>query len=283
VIVAACTDRNYLELAGVMLRALTSVGDLAEAEVVVCGIGLHEADKLLLEASATRPITFIEVPDRLWKRLSKLRANRQFTPAVYGRLVLPDLLADRFGRMLYLDSDVVINGSLLELCDIDLRGQAIAAVPDGAGPGFVSWRNRALGRPQDAPYFNSGVLLIDLAEWRRQNLGSRAIAFATANPDRVEFVDQDALNWVVGSRWTPLNVKWNFHPPDDVSRAMFDKATIVHYTTAIKPDCEDCIHPARDIYLAYRGETPWAGRPLLSKWQRKLRRIKRYLSRVIGR
>lgn len=62
-------------------------------------------------------------------------------------------------RALYLDSDVLVRGDLKQLWNIDLQGKAVGAVTD---IGFPMGHDHST----KAPYFNAGVLLIDLAKAR---------------------------------------------------------------------------------------------------------------------
>ena len=54
------------------------------------------------------------------------------------------------------------------------------AVPDVA----IADRER-LGFSVTAPYFNSGVFLIDLDRWWHEEVGTQTLAWAEANPERL--------------------------------------------------------------------------------------------------
>ena len=258
--VVCCVDRNYLELAGVMLRSLEVNGDIPEAQLVVCGFDLVAADEVLLARCVSRPIRFVRLDAHQKSRLASLPVRRQLTYVTYARLLLADILADRNGRLLYLDSDMVINGSFRAIFDVDLQGHALGAVPDLA-PKFAPWRNRCLGRPVEAPYFNAGMQLIDLQPWRARNFGAQAISYAEENPEIVDWLDQDALNVVVGSDWSALPASWNWCTGGN-SPGEFTSARIIHFTEQPKPNHVDCSHPAKQLFSRHRRDTPWRNSPL---------------------
>jgi hypothetical protein len=52
----------------------------------------------------------------------------------------------------------------------------------------------------------------------------------------------------------------------------YPSAPIIHFT-GIKPDHAECKNPARVVYMEHRQQTPWAGKPLISKHGRELRRL----------
>jgi lipopolysaccharide biosynthesis glycosyltransferase len=134
------------------------------------------------------------------------------SPGMYLRLFLPDLLPPRVERLLYLDSDVLVHGGLGPLWELPLGDAPVAAVRDGmirsmayeggipgAGPGV----------PSTAPYFNSGVLLMNLPVWRRLDVTGQCLEYLVAQRDRLRFPDQDALNLVCFDRWVRLRSIWN--------------------------------------------------------------------------
>jgi lipopolysaccharide biosynthesis glycosyltransferase len=60
-----------------------------------------------------------------------------------------------------------------------------------------------------APYFNSGVMVIDLRVIRAERIFADALRYALDHPERCEFVDQDPLNAVLDGRWQVLDWRWN--------------------------------------------------------------------------
>jgi lipopolysaccharide biosynthesis glycosyltransferase len=99
----------------------------------------------------------------------------------YFRFFVGELLPANLHRVLYIDGDAFPRCHLGELWSIDLAGAVVAAAPDFPGT-FEMWGEetcRRFGVGPRAPYFNAGVMLIDLAAWRRQDVGRKAFAFHT--------------------------------------------------------------------------------------------------------
>jgi len=99
------------------------------------------------------------------------------------------------------------------LWNTDLRGGIIAAVQDAVIPRVSSpmglRRFRELGCRPEEPYFNAGVLVVDLQAWRSQEVGQRAIEYLGRYSRSINLADQDALNAVLHDRWTQLEDRWN--------------------------------------------------------------------------
>ncbi|HYJ22165.1 MAG TPA: glycosyltransferase family 8 protein [Solirubrobacterales bacterium] len=207
------------------------------------------------------------------------------TRASLFRLLLPRLLPD-LDRVLYLDCDIVVTASLRPLWETDLDGALLGAVRDAgspfpAGPLGTDWRG--LGLDPATPYFNTGMLLIPLEEWRRQEVSERALSLLRRRQPR--WGDQDGLNAVVDGRWVELPRRWNLQSPDalgtglawalwreDVELALRDPA-VVHYTDRDKPWMAGCEHPlAQHWYRALEG-SDWSGWRPRHPRRRRLARI----------
>jgi lipopolysaccharide biosynthesis glycosyltransferase len=186
----------------------------------------------------------------------------------FGRFFLADLLSNEYERVLYLDSDVAVESNLVEIFDLDLKGQPIGAVMDctfianQTGKAQQHWRThmQTIGLPPDAPYFNSGAILIDLDKWRATEVPEKAVWFF-ANQAAPRSMDQDALNYIFFQKWIELHPKWNYQTlylPYKLEDKI--RPVIWHYVDTIKPWHDflwryDRSHIER--YKAAFAETDW--------------------------
>jgi lipopolysaccharide biosynthesis glycosyltransferase len=189
------------------------------------------------------------------------------TQAAYLRLFAAEFLDPGIERILYLDADLLVLDDLGPLWETELGAYAAAAVPDPYGLG----RREALGLAADAPYVNSGVLLMNLALWRREDLTRRLCGYVESMGDRLLFHDQDALNAVLAGRILPLDYRWNLQArmlrprgrrattdPGALARAARAPA-ILHYTSARKPWLFVMPTPGKALYWRHLQGSPWAG------------------------
>ena len=143
--------------------------------------------------------------------------NRRYKKGPFGiaRLFIDRVLDGRYRRALYLDSDVFPSGaSLAPLLELDLAGHTVAAVRDAGDvvrPGSAQWRRyrNALGLDPSLPFFNSGMLLIDLETFAHRRIGRRVldvIAASTAGG----IGDQAALNTILANDWLQVSPRWNW-------------------------------------------------------------------------
>ncbi len=277
-LIALATDKNYLELASILMRSIAKYGDVPEATIIVCADGLSFKEKELL-ASCAKPLKtrFFDLDASLRQRLANVRITSNWPLTTWARVTLPDMVEEKDGKLLYLDSDIVVAKSLRPLFETDLEDSAIAGVPVDKDAAFLAGLNKNLGRPADTPYFNAGVLLIDIANWRKHNFTDKAIDVGSTLGNDLTYLDQDALNSVADGRFYVLERRWNWYSV----KADPSSASIIHYVYE-KPHIAGTKHPARDVYMALRSETPWANRRLVSPWAKKRKKWMRRLKGLVG-
>jgi lipopolysaccharide biosynthesis glycosyltransferase len=262
-VVAAC-DPGFAQHLAVMLLSLAETNARHELSVFVLWNGPTAEKDKLREVLAGTPFayTLIDLSDGA---LSDLAGGVNFTVTTYARLLIGDHLPREVDRVLYLDGDILVRGDLQPLWSTNLEGRTAAAVTDLPRYEF----NSTLGLPADALYFNAGVLLIDLARWRRLDIGARALAFSRQHPDRLRWCDQCALNFILHDDWVLLDRVWNFQSMDVAhvvnGHVRFDSvrpdrlaaARIIHFNGRSKPWHYLNDHPLKGEYLRYRRRTPW--------------------------
>jgi len=85
------------------------------------------------------------------------------SPYTNLRLIIDKLNID--GKVIYLDTDIMLCGDIKELNNISLKGKALGANRDHLAKYWhINYKN----------YFNAGVLIIDLNKARKTNLFGRA-------------------------------------------------------------------------------------------------------------
>jgi lipopolysaccharide biosynthesis glycosyltransferase len=195
------------------------------------------------------------------KRLP-IRDGDHVTVETYYRLFLAAAFSDDVDRLIYLDSDLVVLADLSQLMNLDLAGKTVGAVLDYHAPNWGTVTCLRETGCASTPYFNAGVLVIDLAAWRRRQVSQRALEFLAANQSTVQYWDQDALNFALKGDWLELDPRWNrtssfweqrkagsipFEP--EVAEALMDPY-IVHFASGRKP-WQSFFHPDRKIFDEY--------------------------------
>jgi UDP-glucose:(glucosyl)LPS alpha-1,3-glucosyltransferase len=203
---------------------------------------------------------------------SPASARDRFGPTALLRFELPERLPD-VDRVIYLDADTLVGSSLDELSRVELGGLRIAAVANVLAPDMRA-RVAALGITDHRDFFNSGVLVMDLAAMRASGDGEQLIEMVRARDDLL-WPDQDALNIVYAGRWKRLHPRYNamnslwtwsawaedvFGP--QASEARRDPA-ILHFEGPHirKPWHYLSTHPWTERYRETLARTPWGSTP----------------------
>lgn len=261
-----CTNALFLQHAAVCLASLLANNPDFFFDIVIVRRVTEDLDEEKLRRSlagfSNHRLTFQKFapPADL---LLPLEPHAHYTIDTYTRLWLGEFFPQTVDRALYLDADIVVVGSIAPLWSTDLGGALMGAVDiPGSDQGL-----RRLGMRIEDGYFNAGVLLIDVAQWRTTRAEITVLEYIRANPERVSY-DQDALNACFRSRTKRLDYKWNVICPfyreplvlplgRSEIEAIRRDARIIHFNGGSKPWSYFCDHPCRAEYDKYLRMTEW--------------------------
>jgi lipopolysaccharide biosynthesis glycosyltransferase len=159
----------------------------------------------------------------------------------YLKFHVPDFVETR--RALFLDADTVARADLRSLYEQDLGGKPIGAVQDWLVPTVMAKNSpirNYLEQDCDAPYFNSGVMLMDIERLRSMNLIREA---AKLREVKVQYADQDLFNLIFAGNWAVLDPVWNYpidrtlviEPLRAIHSSLWANRKISHYMGTKKP------------------------------------------------
>lgn len=125
--------------------------------------------------------------------------NPHISVETYYRFLIQEILPD-YDKVLYLDSDLIIQGDISELYSVDLGNNLLAAAHDIDFLGNLNMKDgkrltyakKVLGMKNPYDYFQAGVLVLNTAEMRQ--LYSIETWLDYASDDRFIYNDQDVLN-----------------------------------------------------------------------------------------
>jgi lipopolysaccharide biosynthesis glycosyltransferase len=273
-IIACSIDNNYIRHCAVMLKSL-QLSNPSERISVYILHGVIDADERARLAaylgSFLPSVSFIQLDEEM---LEGFPVFGHITLATYFRLLLPAALPHAVGKVLYLDSDLIVVDSLRDLWETSLEEYSIGAVEEHN----QDFDRRRLCLAEGSLVFNAGAMLIDLDRWRKDNILANGLHFASSHPERIKHWDQDVLNSLLEAHWLPLDWRWNALPHLWMHEEYTDPATplgkraevararpaVIHFAGSgtAKPWHHRCSHPWRQHYLEIRQQTPWGGLPL---------------------
>ena len=175
------------------------------------------------------------------EQISRYKTDISYT--VFLRYFVSDFVKE--DKALYLDCDLLVTKNLDDLFATDLQDYPLAAVRDFGGRAYF-------GRE----IFNAGVLLINNALWKQENITQKLIDLTNEWHDKVDQADQSILNMLFENKWLELNFDYNhivIHKQftDYQLPAGQDYPGIIHYLSYRKPWKDLAAQTYRDVWWYY--------------------------------
>jgi lipopolysaccharide biosynthesis glycosyltransferase len=263
--IAFIADDAYAQHAGVMLVSLFLTNPNLSFNIYHLSFGISEDNKeklMSLCQSYNASIFFLEERK---SRFDGLKTGR-WNEIMYLKILLPELLPLNIERVLFLDVDMIINHSVENLYNINLKNNEILAAAEDE-PECIGIKKR-ISLSVDDLYINSGVVVFDLIKWREKEKKTPLIDYIQTVKDII-VNDQDLIALYFKNQICCLPIQWNmttfyyFRKP-----LIFDKYLpyleeskknpyIIHFAAPIKPWYKDCQHPFACLYRFYLKKTPW--------------------------
>jgi len=266
--IVLCSDENYAPYCAVVLQsALAHSKQPENLHFYILTPGLHKGTATKLQTLVTEQNAHLDIIDATVDLPDEADLGR-FGIGTVLRLTMHQYLPEACTRAIYLDSDVLVLRDIAELWDTNLQGFAVGAVTDLCSP--TAYADRVKTYPL---YCNAGVLLVNLSRWRAQRIGDRALQYLIEHGASLQYLDQDALNYVLSGNWLSLPLAWNFQETAfsayergydylrDRQQELLEAIEypgIVYFAGGTKPWHPECKHPLQDLYLHFANQTPWA-------------------------
>ena len=171
--IATALNKKYIPYTVVMLTSLC-INTPEHIDAFLLNSELDKADILSME-NALSDYDICLHPLNIDKNnfSDRLPKNDKWSLETYYRLLLLDILPIDVKRILYLDVDLIITGSLSALYNMDFNGLMILAAIDACvelapkdyGPKHQEMFSEAY--QHGYTYFNAGVMLLNIDQMRR--------------------------------------------------------------------------------------------------------------------
>ncbi len=246
--VALAADENYFP--GLLVAAASIAffsDDKADLSLHILDGGISDKSWCRLRAAIGRlhPKAQLNRLSVLGSGICEILDDGKKGPMAYARLVLPRLIDAK--RVVYVDSDCLSLSDLGDLFDFDLRGHPLAAVQDPITMRLADDYPWSAEPPPEKPYFNSGLLLIDVDQWRKEKVTEHTLEVLQREGPRCTYWDQTALNYVLQNRWQQLPSRWNY-PSNGFDHRRAEEVSLVHFLCNEKPWFGDSGSEAHELW-----------------------------------
>ena len=274
--IVTCFDHGFVMPTGVMMYSLCKNNTDTKINFhLLVDKTVTEEDKNNLRQTVSDfkgECHFYSVDNCLFEGLPSGESRYDFTSAIYYRLLVAEILPKTIDKVLYLDGDLIVRQSLLPLWETDISEFAVAAGYERPYQMSSSDYFDRLGYSPQLGYFNSGVILINLDFWRRNQISRKIFGLLNDCPEKLVLGDQDCLNIVLKENKLELPPKYNLissflyaesfdkAQSEEEVRTGIENPVIVHFTTD-KPWYKYVRdpHPYGSTFIKYQDETRWKG------------------------
>ena len=185
------------------------------------------------------------------------------TAIEWYRIIIPHVLT-KIDKAVYLDNFTMLRGDISEFYNTDIKNNFVAGVTDVWS---VDYNVKRLGIT-DKSYINTSVLLINCAEWRKNDLYENILDCAFDNIATF-FRVSDVLNFACNKKKLLLSPKFNYietwwhdylvqyKNKDLRDYEKIKKNPLIVNFTVYKPDDEKSKHSFKDEWLNYFKNTPF--------------------------
>ena len=276
--IICATDDNYAPYCGVMLTSLFENNKERRVNVYILigtSLSVQNEDNLYKTAKKYgQEIQFCIVDGSLVDKF-KIRGEdkKHLSMVTYYRLFTEELLPKEVDLVLYLDCDIIVDGNIGELFDMDWTDVAIGTVSDMC----TEWDEyyKRLQYEKSVGYFNAGVVMMNLDYWRKHHMAKLCFDYLANNYERLENNDQDVLNVVMKDKKIALPVTYNYQiqfqmpyffstfPPNIKENILQTSSPkIIHYAAELKPWMAYYYsYPFYDLWQKYKKLSLWRYMP----------------------
>lgn len=291
------TDVNYLPYLFVLCQSIVDSVETRESNdqdelvfnvLVDDSVNLNEVqDKALhfvernKDCGITHRFVWHLVDHKLFSNFNSMTRDGLTSFSTYYRIIIDHILPESVKYTAYLDIDMLVLRDIRCLFDQHkLEGKVLGAVldpsicalnyPDAKSYVYATYKDNPSKfiKVSKQKYFNAGLLLINLTEWRKLNL--RQSCLELASKLNLTYHDQDLLNILCEGKVEFLDFAWNFQPA--MFYVLYNKESYKYDITSaftpnkhwecLTPNAEDFEKSASSPYIIhFNGSKPWNNEP----------------------
>ena len=242
-------DKGYLLQLSVMLKSLLLHNPDVIIDVYVLHQSLNESNFMEVTRSVNEErlnIYPVLISD---EEISEFPTSKRYPKEMYFRLFSSVYLPQHLNRILYLDPDIIIINSLEKLYNSSFDSYYFMACSHVFKSG-QTFNGLRLKIDKEIPYFNSGVILMNLDSMRKHIDALKIKKYIQLNKKRLLLPDQDVFSALYGKNTKLLDslvynlsdrykLLYEFKQGKNSNKITLDwiekNTVIIHYCSRNKP------------------------------------------------
>ena len=284
--IVVASNNHYAILLGALIKSIEVNHKTKEKiSLYILDDGISKENQLKIRGSASE-----DMVEMHWhKTNSVIPANVKipvdksaFPITTYLRLFATEVMPADTKRYIYLDVDMIVQEDISKLWHVDLDGKLIGAVLDLSETAGSEWGGipnyKELGIAPESKYFNAGMMVVDVVQWKAGDIGNKVIQCLHDNLESVNFADQYGLNVTLVNQWHALDPKWNSFAILDI-----EDPYLIHYLD-IKPIFRsyNSIPRYQEDFYKYLRLTPWKDHKPIPDYVRLSRKVVNKMRKIVS-
>ena len=251
-------DEGYAPCAAVSMVSLLKNSSKPEEVVFYIfddGIKEESKSRLLELCEMYRAKIFFIETQKITERLQKLQVQPwRGRYSAYVKLMVANFLPCDMQRVIVIDADTIIDGSVEELETMNLHGHPCAMALEGIHGDY----NQISGLSDAAELYNTGVIVYDLPVWKEKRIEERLLEHLIHVRSKYMLPEENPISIVLKKDVERLSPQFNFITQFYVynTRQYYKRFCWENLFTS-RPWYKENIHPYTALYDKYLQMTPW--------------------------
>lgn len=291
----------FAPITGISLTSLfINNTDADEINVYIIENQISEENKEKLYTTAKkygRNLEFVKIPEFLMDMQVDIPARWSITclGRLFSMAIFPNM-----DKLLCLDSDIVVGGSLKDLWEMNMDNAMVAGSLDCISDDYKT----TIGLKPENTYFNAGLLVFNLKRIREFGLEEKYRKYVKAHGKHLMILEQEVMNACIPEEeklelepkynsytlihylsYEQIKVCRNIHY-SLWNEKLYEEAkkhpVVIHYTSCFlegsRPWMDGDKHPLKHIYEEYKKKSLWADTPA---WDNKKNTKQKMISVIV--
>ena len=265
-------DKNFLYGCGSSIASILLNNNKENLAFHVFTDYFGDAERAKFDALARQYQSCIKIYIVDCEKLKSFPSTKNWSYATYFRFIIADYFATKTNKVLYLDADIICQGSIHELIELTFDDTEIAAVVMEGEEEWWAKRATSLCVPAlSTGYFNAGFLLIHIPQWTKAKISEQAVTMLSDPKVTaiISHLDQDVLNMILVGRVRFIHEKYNtrfsinYELKESFQNPINEETVLIHYIGPTKPWHNWANYPVSDSFIKAKEASPWSSDELL--------------------
>ena len=187
------SDDNYAWLMGIsMISLFENNKESKDINVFLFGDNLSMDNQNMMTSIAEKYGRKCYHVDVEKINIPQVLMSERYPKSTFSRLFAYDLLPREVEKLIYLDCDTIVMGSLEDMYNMDVEGKAFLATRDCMGKAY----KRKIGLKESDTYINAGVMLMNMKRLREIPIADRMVKFVDKYAEAMTYADQEIVNGI---------------------------------------------------------------------------------------